>query len=173
MNILDENIPGGQRMLLTTWHVPFRQIGFELGQKGIKDPAIIPLLLGLTRPTFFTRDLDFCQRALCHSRYSLVVLDIDEAETAFYIRRLLRHPDFDTQFKRMGTVIRVSVTGLAVFQLRTVSEVHYAWHDIAGRKPGPVIREEVASYAMEPSQGERPEDCQSDEVSGVPSDPVL
>ena len=34
-----------------------RQIGVELGHKGMQDEEVIPFLLTLRRPTLFTRDL--------------------------------------------------------------------------------------------------------------------
>lgn len=37
MIILDENILEDQRRLLMSWRVPFRQIGHEVGRKGMKD----------------------------------------------------------------------------------------------------------------------------------------
>ncbi|HEY8283609.1 MAG TPA: hypothetical protein VIJ28_04415 [Chloroflexota bacterium] len=46
-----------------------RQIGADVGHKGIADDAIIVLLHQLSRPTFFTRDDDFYQKALCHPAY--------------------------------------------------------------------------------------------------------
>jgi hypothetical protein len=42
MNILDENILKDQRILLLNWGVPVRQIGYEVGRKGMKDEEIIP-----------------------------------------------------------------------------------------------------------------------------------
>jgi hypothetical protein len=54
MNVLDENISISQRNVLKTWHIPARHIGYDIGRKGMKDDEIIPLLLTLTRPTFFT-----------------------------------------------------------------------------------------------------------------------
>jgi len=56
MRVLDENIIRGQRDLLRRWRVPFRQIGEELGRAGVQDAEIIPLLVQLKKPTFFTRD---------------------------------------------------------------------------------------------------------------------
>ena len=44
MNLLDEQIPEDQRRLLRSWHVPVRQVGYDIGRKGIKDPEIIPSL---------------------------------------------------------------------------------------------------------------------------------
>lgn len=127
MNILDENIPKNQRELLLSWRVSVRQIGYDTGRKGIQDDEIIPLLHQLRRPTFFTRDADFFDRKLCHQRYCLVYLDIDKYEAALFVRRVLRHPELDTQAKRMGTVIRVSHTGLSMYHLRTGTPTFLKW----------------------------------------------
>jgi hypothetical protein len=43
MNILDENVLESQRQLLQKWRVPFRQIGYEVGRKGMKDDVIVNL----------------------------------------------------------------------------------------------------------------------------------
>ena len=119
MNILDENIPRSQRELLISWRISIRQIGYDSGRKGIQDDEIIPLLHQLRRPTFFTRDSDFFDRRLCHQRYCLVYMDVDKYETSLFVRRVLRHPELDTQAKRMGAVIRVSSRGLSLYRLHT------------------------------------------------------
>lgn len=72
MNILDENIPKPQRELLEGRRVSVRQVGVNIGRKGLLDEEIIPLLLRLRHPTFFTRDSDFYERRLCHPKYCLV-----------------------------------------------------------------------------------------------------
>ena len=41
MIILDENIIDSQCRLLQSWHIHFKQIGFETGTKGLKDKEII------------------------------------------------------------------------------------------------------------------------------------
>jgi hypothetical protein len=71
MLILDENIPEDQRVLLRSWRIRAYQIGRDVGRAGIKDEQIIPLLMKLRRPTFFTRDLGFFDAKLSHSRYSM------------------------------------------------------------------------------------------------------
>lgn len=119
MNILDENIPRNQRELLISWRVSIRQIGYDTGRKGIQDDEIIPLLHQLRRPTFFTRDSDFFDRRLCHQRYCLVFMDVDKYDVALFVRRVLRHPELDTQAKRMGAVIRVSHRGLSLYRNQT------------------------------------------------------
>jgi len=82
VNILDENIIKSQRQLLKSWRIRIRQIGYEVGRRGIKDDEIIPLLLELRRATFFTRDLGFNERSLCHKRYCLVCMAVEKHEAA-------------------------------------------------------------------------------------------
>ena len=66
MNILDENILKNQRQLLESWGIPVRQIGFNVGRRGLQDDEIIPFLVQQHRPTFFTRDEDFYKRRTLH-----------------------------------------------------------------------------------------------------------
>jgi hypothetical protein len=97
-----------QRQLLRSWRIPVHQIGYDIGRKGLKDKEIIPLLLQFRKSNFFTLDLDFFESRLCHAKYAIICMDVGKHEAAVYIRRLLRHPDFDTVAKRMGNVIRLS-----------------------------------------------------------------
>jgi hypothetical protein len=127
MNVLDENVLASQRHLLRGWRIPFRQIAHEIGRQGMDDDEIIPLLHGLRQPTFFTLDDDFYKRNLCHARYCLVYLNVRHSEAAIFVRRLLRHPEFDTQTKRMGAVIRVSHAGLSVWRLHAEEETFIEW----------------------------------------------
>jgi hypothetical protein len=127
MNVLDENILQDQRQLLSNWQIPFRQIGYELGRKGMKDDEIIPFLLTLHEPTLFTLDGDFYKRGLCHARYGLVYLDVKQSEAATFIRFILRHPTLKTHASRMGTTVRASHTGLTIWQLHSEVEMHYNW----------------------------------------------
>jgi hypothetical protein len=129
VNILDENIPENQRRLLQSWRIAVRQIGQDIGRMGMQDDTIIPFLLKHRRPTFFTRDLGFYHRRLCHARYSLVCLAVDKYEAALFIRRLLRHREFNTQAKRMGAVVRVSHTGLSVWRSHAEKETTFDWVD--------------------------------------------
>ncbi len=85
MNLLDENIPEHQRQLLRGWRIPVRQIGVDVGHKGLSDDAIVVLLHQLSRPTFFTRDDDFYQQALCHPAYCLVHLAVGPYEAASFV----------------------------------------------------------------------------------------
>ena len=127
MNILDENIIDDQYQLLRRWRISVRQIGVDVGRGGMQDEEIITFLHGLNRPTFFTRDNDFCKSTLCHPKYCLVYLAIKKKEVAIFVRRLLRHPEFNTKAKRMGTVIWVSHVGLSVWYLHAEKEVRLSW----------------------------------------------
>jgi hypothetical protein len=129
VNILDENIPQDQRRLLQGWRIPARQIGHDVGQKGMKDNRIIPFLHQQSQPAFFTRDQGFYDRSLCHASYCLVYLAVEKSEVAIFVRRLLHHPAFDTKAKRMGAVIRVSHAGLSVWRLNVEKEMRLAWNE--------------------------------------------
>lgn len=129
MIVLDENFPENQRQLLKGWRIRFRQVGYEIGRQGMKDPEIIPMLLQTRRPTFFALDNDFYKRAYCHARYCLIYLDVWQYEAAAFVRRLLHHKQFDTEAKRMGAVIRATHTGLWVWQLYAESDKRYGWTD--------------------------------------------
>ena len=78
MNVLDENILESQRQLLRSWRISVRQIGVELGRKGMADEEILPFLLTLPFPTFFTRDLGWAGRPVCHAAYCLVTLAVGQ-----------------------------------------------------------------------------------------------
>jgi hypothetical protein len=79
------------------------------------------------QPTFFTRDDDFYERHLCHARYCLVYLSVSRYDAAIFIRRLLRLPEFNTQAKRMGTVIRVSMVGIFLWRRHAEQETFVSW----------------------------------------------
>jgi len=127
VNILDENIVFEQREVLRRWHIPFRQIGYELSRKGIKDPQIIPLLLRLKHPTFFTRDFDYFDAQLCHRDYCLVWLNVRPDEAAVFIRRFLRHPDFRAHLQRLGRVVRVHRGRIDYWQRGQRRQMDVAW----------------------------------------------
>lgn len=127
MNILDENIPESQRQLLRSWRIHIQQIGYEISRKGMKDEEIIPFLHQLRKSTFFTRDLGFYKRQLCHSNYCIVCLAVGQYEAASFIRRFLRHPKLNTQAKRMGIVAWAGHLGIQVWQLHSEREEEVEW----------------------------------------------
>ena len=105
-----------------------RQVGVDIGKLGMDDrEEIIPLLHGLRRPTFFTRDKDFYHRWLRHSGYCLVYLDVTPDEAAQFIRRFLRHRSFRTQAARMGKNVRVHQGGISVWQAGMGEGIEIEW----------------------------------------------
>jgi hypothetical protein len=127
MIILDEHVPPSQRLLLRSWRIAVKHIGYDAEHQGLQDEDIIPYLQHQRRPTFATLDAGFYDRTLCHQRYCLVILNVRQAEIASFVRRLLRHPEFDTQAKRMGHVLRVSHVGVSGWRVRMQSEMHIEW----------------------------------------------
>lgn len=127
MNLIDEDIPEDQRQLLRSWRIPVQQIGHEVGRQGMKDEAIIPLLHRIGPVTFFSRDGGFYKRHYCHANYCIVHLDMSQYEAASFIRRLLRHPTFNSRKKRMGNVIRVSHVGIRFWRLYSEREEVLLW----------------------------------------------
>lgn len=129
MIVLDENFTAPEREKMRAWRISFRHIGYDLAKKGVDDETIIPLLLTLARPTFFTEDADFFKSRLCHVRYSLVHLAVQRDEMALYARRLLKHSNFVTRAQRMGTVIRLSPMGIIVWRVHDWKQQHYEWQN--------------------------------------------
>ena len=127
MNILDENIPRDQADLLNFWGIRCRSLSRDLASQGIADDDILPLLLRLKNPTLLTRDEDFFQRHLVHAGYCLVYFQVGVAETAFFIRRFLRHPDFQTSQQRLGKIIRVHPAGIAFWERKSSRAVEVSW----------------------------------------------
>jgi len=124
---LDENIIESQRLLLRSWNIHIRQIGYEIGKKGMKDPKIIPFLQKTGEGTFFTRDRGFYRRTLCHSKYCIVCLTVGQSEVAIFIQRLLKHSEFNTKFKRLGKVVSVSHLRIRFWQLKQGDETFLEW----------------------------------------------
>jgi len=129
VNILDEGTPDSQRQLLRRWRIAIRHIGHDVGRKGLQDEEIIPFLIRRGHVTFFTLDADFYKRNLCHPRYCLVNMAVRKNEAAEFVRRVLRHRQFDSEAKRMGAVIRVSHVGLSVWRLHAEKEAQFEWTD--------------------------------------------
>jgi len=93
----------------------------------MQDDEIIPFLLTLHHPVFFTFDSDYYKPNLCHARYCLVYMDVNQYEAATFVRRLLHHREFDTEAKRKGVVIRLSHAGLWAWRLHAEKEIRFDW----------------------------------------------
>lgn len=128
MIILDHNVPVDQAEQLRRHRVRFRQIGFEVGRPEWDDQQEILRYLHRTKQvTFFTRDLGFYRARLRHANYCLVVLTVPVLETAHYISKLLRHPNFNTRAKRNGKVIRVSTRNINFWEMRRQRQDTARW----------------------------------------------
>lgn len=127
MNVLDENVFPEHRELLASWHIHTRQIGRELGRRGMLDVEIISLLHDLPRPTLFTLDSDFYKPGLRHAGYCLVWADIPVAEFPTIIRRFLRHPTFNAETKRLGKIIHISPERVHYWPLHASDEQVVNW----------------------------------------------
>ncbi len=84
-------------------------------------------MLKFKNSTFFSLDSDFFNRNLSHLKFCLIFLDLEQYESAMFIRRFLRNEEFDTQKKRMGRVIKVSHSGLAVWKVNDETPQKYYW----------------------------------------------
>jgi hypothetical protein len=104
-----------------------RQIGIEVGRKGMDDGEIIPLLHKIGDVTFCSRDEGYFKENLRHPRYCLVVLGVSQVEAASYLRRLLRHPRFRRKQQRLGSVIRVAQQGIRVWKTGAAEETFQSW----------------------------------------------
>src|SRR5262245_47161099 len=117
MNLLDENVPKKECEILRRGRIRFQKIGEGEGRTSMTAEDIIPHLHQLRAVTFFTLDVDYYHRRLCHEPYCLVFLDVDDEYTASTIRRFLRHRQFRTWAQRKGKVIRITPSGMHVWQL--------------------------------------------------------
>jgi len=54
-------------------------------------------------------------------------VDVGQYAAAAFVRRLLRHPQFDTEAKRLATVVRLSQRGLTVWRLHAEEEIYVDW----------------------------------------------
>ena len=127
MLILDENFRLEQQAVLSAWRIRTRKIGREVAKFGTDDCDIIPLLLRLPKPTFFTHDEDFWRQSLWHPAYCLAWLDMDDRQGAVFVRRFLRHVDFDTHTARLGKVVRVHPDGLTFYDSRHGKAKQVSW----------------------------------------------
>ena len=127
MLVLDENLPASQRQLLRKWRIHFRCIGADIAARGSDDEILISALHRLPQPTFFSLDHDFYRRDWVHSRYCLVWLDVKRRDAADFMRRFLRHPSFNTQAKRMGSVVRVHGDGITFWRNQQRSPQSVRW----------------------------------------------
>ena len=128
MILLDHNIPENQAEQLTRWRVHFQQIGHEIGRPEWDDQQeILRYLHREKQPVLFTRDTGFYRSRFCHPNYCIVVIAAPVMETAIFIRRLLRHPEFRTKVLRSGSVIKLSPTKISRWVLNKGPQEYHNW----------------------------------------------
>ena len=130
MLVLDENLPAAQQLWLRKWRIHFRVVGVDVATWGTPDENLLPTLRRLARPTFVSLDQHFYRAGWAHPAYALVWLDVADDRAAEFIRRLLRHPAFNTRAKRMGTVIRVNPGGLSYWCVGRSAQDSLPWPEI-------------------------------------------
>jgi hypothetical protein len=55
------------------------------------------------------------------------VMRVGQYEVAAFVRRFLRHPNFNARAKRMGRIIRISPTGIVSWRVRDAKEIPHRW----------------------------------------------
>jgi hypothetical protein len=104
-----------------------RQIGSDWSKKGLQDHEIAVALQRLNKATLFTRDVGFYRPEVRHHSYCVVVVNVSQYEVARFVRRFLRHPDFDSRAKRMGKIVRLSPARIASWKIRDAKETPHRW----------------------------------------------
>jgi hypothetical protein len=57
----------------------------------------------------------------------LVIYDVAANEMAEYIRKFLRHPQFNTHAKRLGKVIKVTPTHIEYWEVKRSGKIRINW----------------------------------------------
>jgi hypothetical protein len=66
-------------------------------------------------------------RTFATPNYCIVSLTVGQNEAASFIRRFLKHPALHTQSKRKGKVVRLTHTGMRIWQLHAEKEDELVW----------------------------------------------
>src|SRR5262249_32263117 len=112
MFVIDENVSELEILRLRKAGIRVRLIGEEVARIGDADEKLLTILLHLKKAVLFTQDQDFFQFKCLHNGYALIWLDVHPNIVADYVQDFLRHPEFDTQAKRMGVVARIGASGI-------------------------------------------------------------
>jgi hypothetical protein len=121
MIVLDEQLLGrGLEEPIAAWY-PGKVVFIKSLRPGtvIHDEAIPMLLAQESEPTFVTiNESDFWQVFDADIRYCAVCFAASSSQAKLIpvlLQRLFRHSLFDTKAKRMGSVIRVTASGLVQY----------------------------------------------------------
>ncbi|MDL1891356.1 hypothetical protein FBQ87_00490 [Sphingobacteriales bacterium CHB3] len=127
MILIDENIISTECAKPKKWKSSVRQIGLDIGSKGMKDYEILPFLLQLRKLTFLTRDRDYYNHRLCHHRYCLAWFDVSAVQFSDYARLFLQHRAFRTQQQRLGKIVHISIGGITYWSLKSRVKRSLSW----------------------------------------------
>jgi len=112
MFVIDENVSELEVLRLRKAGIRVRLIGEEVARTWDADENLLPILLKLKKPVLFTRIRTFfSSNGYIRTTHSFW-LDVHPNTVADFVQEFLRHPEFDTQGKRMGTVARAGVSGI-------------------------------------------------------------
>jgi hypothetical protein len=117
MFLIDENVSEIEVLRLRKAGIRVRLIGDDVARIGDSDENLLPILRRLKHAVLFTQDKDFFRFKWAHAGYALVWFDTNPNVVADYVRRFLRHHEFDSSAKRMGIVARVSANGIRYWRV--------------------------------------------------------
>ena len=133
MIVLDEQLQGPRiKDAVSQWY-PGTVISITELRPGtiIKDDAIPALLSRESKPTFVTiNESDFWLKVPISTRFCVICValpDFRMKEVPDLLRRLLRHPEYQTKGQRMGFVTRLSATEATLYSatdsaIRTIKD---------------------------------------------------
>ncbi len=121
MIVLDEQLTGrGIEEAIKRWYPGAVRFINELRPGTIiKDEAIPTLLNQEAEPTFVTiNETDFWRKVAITTRFCVICIALPDnraTDIPSLLQRLLRHPDFDTKARRMGRVLRLTLSAAAYY----------------------------------------------------------
>ena len=122
-NILDANIETENVSLLRR-PLKVKQVGVHFLSSNADDEYIINWLKRLKTPTFITKDCkDFYNCRRLDKHYFIICVDVHRREFVSVVRKIFKHPLFNTVAKRMGKVIRVTSTYINYFEVGGNTEI--------------------------------------------------
>ncbi len=101
-------------------------VGSGFGRRGMKDDELCRELRGSLK-TFHTKDAGFFRPRHVHPSYSIIWYDVPSGALAPYVRRILRHHQFNTHAKRLGKVVRVAPTHIECYTRNVGEKINIAW----------------------------------------------
>lgn len=111
-HILDEHIIASHVDQIRRKIPSIAQIGTDWGESGWDDIEQIIPHLHHSKATFHTLDEDFFKRRFLHNDYCIIFYDLSTKDFVEFFQKILKHHLFDTHAKRLGKIIKVSLTHL-------------------------------------------------------------